>query len=178
MRNRLRRREFIKTAAQAAAAGGICAGVASAAAPNDKKISLSGAIPSRVLGKTGVELPMLGYGGAALPTKWGNPLSLDMNEVDENWPLIRYLLDDPVYYAAYVAYVQEAMEGAFAVQPAQDRIQQSYDLIAPYVTGPDGEQPCYTHLTAEEAFGSALDELFDHVEDRQQAGVEFLAGEP
>ena len=32
-------------------------------------------LPVRTLGKTGLKLPILGYGGAALPTKWGNPLS-------------------------------------------------------------------------------------------------------
>jgi predicted aldo/keto reductase-like oxidoreductase len=32
-------------------------------------------IPTRTLGKTGLKLPILGYGGAALPKKWVNPLS-------------------------------------------------------------------------------------------------------
>jgi len=42
-------------------------------------------IPVRVLGKTGLKLPLLGFGGAALPTAWGNPLS-----VDDRVTLVRY----------------------------------------------------------------------------------------
>jgi spore coat protein H len=40
-------------------------------------------------------------------------VSLDKAEVDDNWPLIRYLLDDPVYYALYLDYVAETIAGPF-----------------------------------------------------------------
>jgi hypothetical protein len=93
MKDRLGRRKFLKLAAQAAAASGICAGVTSAAVPKNKKISLSDTIPSRVLGKTGVKLPMLGYGGAALPKKWGNTLSLEGRV-----KLVRYAYDSGIRY--------------------------------------------------------------------------------
>jgi spore coat protein CotH len=33
--------------------------------------------------------------------------SFDKTEVGENWPLIRYLLDDPVYYERYIGYLNE-----------------------------------------------------------------------
>ncbi|RME93084.1 MAG: aldo/keto reductase [Verrucomicrobia bacterium] len=33
--------------------------------------------PSRPLGRTGMRLPRLAYGGTALPRRWGNPLSYD-----------------------------------------------------------------------------------------------------
>jgi len=56
---------------------GLVAGAASAAAPKDKKPALSVTIPARVLGKTGCKLPILGYGGATLPKKWGNPHSTE-----------------------------------------------------------------------------------------------------
>jgi predicted aldo/keto reductase-like oxidoreductase len=73
MNHTLRRRGFLRSAALAAAA--IPAGTALTAAPADKKLTLSDTIPTRVFGKTGVELPILSYGGAALPKKWHNPLS-------------------------------------------------------------------------------------------------------
>ena len=47
----------------------------------------------RELGKTGVELPMLGYGGAALPKKWGNTLS-DEDRVK----LVRHAYDSGIRY--------------------------------------------------------------------------------
>jgi hypothetical protein len=46
-----------------------------------------------VLGKTGLKLPMLGFGGAALPTAAGNPLSRE-----ERVELVRYAYDRGVRY--------------------------------------------------------------------------------
>ena len=93
LKNELGRREFLRRAAQAAAAGVISTGIASAAVPKNKMIPLADTIPTRVLGKTGVKLPMLGYGGAALPKVWGNPLSLE-----DRVKLVRYAYDLGVRY--------------------------------------------------------------------------------
>jgi predicted aldo/keto reductase-like oxidoreductase len=51
------------------------------------------AIPTRTLGKTGLKLPILGYGGAALPKVWLNPLSLE-----ERVALVRYAYERGVRY--------------------------------------------------------------------------------
>jgi predicted aldo/keto reductase-like oxidoreductase len=88
----LHRREFLKRTAHAAAIASI-AGAASAAMPKDKKIKLADTLPARAFGKTGVKLPVLGYGGAALPKKWGNPLSLE-----DRVKLVRYAYDSGVRY--------------------------------------------------------------------------------
>ncbi len=91
MKHTLRRRDFLKSAALAAAA--LPAGAASAAVPKDKKLKLADTIPARVFGKTGVKLPILGYGGAALPKKWHNPLSLE-----DRVKLVRYAYDRGLRY--------------------------------------------------------------------------------
>ena len=75
--NDIERREFLKRAVQTAAAGVLATNLAGGAVPEDKKTKLTNKIPARILGKTGVELPVLGYGGAALPKKWGNYLSTE-----------------------------------------------------------------------------------------------------
>ena len=75
-----RRREFLKTAAVAAAAPVLPA----FAAP---------ALPVRVFGKTGLRLPVLGFGGAALPTAWHNPLSRE-----KRVELVRYAVDRGIRY--------------------------------------------------------------------------------
>lgn len=90
--NRLDRREFLKRTVHAAAFASI-AGAASGAVPKDKKITLADTIPARALGKTGAKLPILGYGGAALPKKWGNPLSLE-----DRVKLVRYAYDSGIRY--------------------------------------------------------------------------------
>ena len=51
----------------------------------------------------------------------------------------RFLMDDSVYRAAYVAHVKAFAEGAFNVASIQARLQAEHDLIAPYVTGAEGE---------------------------------------
>jgi hypothetical protein len=112
----------------------------------------------------------LGGGGAGM-----GAVSLDLDEVGDNWPLIRYLADDPVYWSSYVGYVRDTIESAFALESAQARFQAAHDLIAPYVVGPDGEQPGYTHLPDAQAFDDSLQELFDHVVQRQDAAQEFLS---
>ena len=81
MTDGLGRRQFLKAAAVAAA---VPAGVAPAA---DKTV------PVRVFGKTGLRLPVLAYGGAALPKAWHNPLSRE-----QRVELVRYAFDRGIRY--------------------------------------------------------------------------------
>jgi len=94
----LDRRDFMKkgaqaTAAAAVAAAGLRANASYGTVPEDKKITFTDAMPTRVLGKTNVELPMLGYGGAALPKKFGNPLS-----TEDRVKLVRHAYDSGIRY--------------------------------------------------------------------------------
>jgi len=87
------RREFLKRAAQTAGAGVLATSLADGVVPEAKQIKLTDKIPNRVLGKTGVELPILGYGGAALPKKWGNTLS-----TKDRVKLVRHAYDSGIRY--------------------------------------------------------------------------------
>ncbi len=89
----MKRREFIRRAAQAAAVATASARMAHGAGPRDKKIQLADTIPARAFGTTGMKLPILGYGGAALPKQWGNPLS-----VEDRVKLVRYAYDRGVRF--------------------------------------------------------------------------------
>ncbi len=103
-------------------------------------------------------------------------LSLELDEVDDGWPLIRYLIDDPVYRAVYVSHVSETIDGAFAVEPAQARLQAAHDLIAPHVVGADGEQSGYTFLGSPDEFDAELNRILEHVAGRVKLALEFLQG--
>lgn len=84
------RRDFLKTG-MAVAIGSVAAGsgvVAAGESTTDPK-----PIPTRRFGKTGRVLPILGYGGAALPKEWGNPLS-----TEDRVKLVRYAYDRGVRY--------------------------------------------------------------------------------
>lgn len=101
-------------------------------------------------------------------------LALTAEEVGNDWPLIRYLIDDPVYQQVYREEVEKAMNGAFAIGPTRQRYQQAHDLIRPYVVGENGETPEATLLSSPEAFDPALTTLFEHLESRHTAAAAFL----
>ena len=92
----LDRRDFMKKGAQATAAAAatvLGTNAVQGAGPDDKKITFTDALPARKLGKTGVELPVLGYGGAALPKKSGNTLS-----TEDRVKLVRHAYDSGIRY--------------------------------------------------------------------------------
>ena len=87
------RREFLKKATQAFATVAVCESMMPATAPAQTPGPSAGAIPVRTLGKTGLKLPILGYGGAALPKVWLNPLSHEARVA-----LVRYAYDRGLRY--------------------------------------------------------------------------------
>jgi len=79
----------MKTGGQVAAAVALLgANAVQGAAPDDRRVTYTGALPTRELGKTRVKPPILGYGGAALPEKWGNSRS-----TEERVKLVRHAYD-------------------------------------------------------------------------------------
>ncbi len=101
------------------------------------------------------------------------PLDLALAEVDEQWPLIRFLLDDPVYAAQYRERVAAAAATEYTPASAVE-FTAARDLIAPHVIGADGELPDYTFLTSDDQFTAAHAGLLEHVLARQAAVAEFL----
>ncbi len=84
------RRDFLK--AGVAAAFGTAA-IGSGLRAAEESPTNTKPIPTRRFGKTGLELPILGYGGAALPKAWLNPLSHE-----DRVELVRYAYDRGVRY--------------------------------------------------------------------------------
>jgi hypothetical protein len=97
-----------------------------------------------------------------------------MNEVDKSWPLIRYLVDDPGYFQTYKKYLGEFASNVFNETNLNPLIDKNYNLISPYATGPDGEQPGYSHITNSGAFTGSLPALKTHVRNRNALVNEFL----
>ena len=105
---------------------------------------------------------------AAQPARRGGPgrsVSLDKANVGENWPLIRFLLDDPVYHAAYVGYVEEAGTVLFTPEKMEERVRSLADLLAPYAEAEIG--------AAE--YAQAVQQLIDFAQNRSGVVAEFLA---
>lgn len=106
------------------------------------------------------------------------PLSLELTarEVSDRWPLIRYLIDDPVYKAKYVGYVEETITTTFTPERMRPIYKAAHDMIRPYVVGAEGEVSGYTLLSNRAAFDQGLTYLNDHVQNRYQAAQSFIRG--
>jgi spore coat protein H len=108
---------------------------------------------------------MGGPGGQGGGLGGGRNVSLDKANVGDNWPLIRYLLDDPSYYERYINYLEETSNGVFNPDKLAQKYQQLAELIAPYAAEEEGK----------DAFEAAVQELTERTYDRAQAVSEFLA---
>lgn len=91
--------------------------------------------------------------------------SLDKADIGEEWPLIRYLLDDPTYYDTYIGYLEETSSSLLDPEQLGEKYQQLAELIAPIAAEEAGE----------EAFEAAVQELTERTQERAEAVREFLA---
>jgi spore coat protein CotH len=109
--------------------------------------------------------------------KMGGALSLSLNEIGENWPLIRYIIDDELWRSEYKRDVSEFSE-KFFIPKRMNEIYSNYQkLLANFVIGEKGEKPNYTFLENETDFTESIDFLQQHVIDRKTAVQEFLGSE-
>jgi spore coat protein H len=88
--------------------------------------------------------------------------------------LIRFLLDDPVYRAAYRGHVEELITTVFDAGRLTARLRSEQALIAPYVIGPEGEQSGRTFLQTPAQFDTAVAGLASFVESRSAAVKQLL----
>jgi spore coat protein CotH len=90
--------------------------------------------------------------------------SLDKADISDNWPLIRYLLDDPVYYGLYLDYLAATVAGPFDPDHMAGTYQAMADLIAPHAIVDVGEAE----------FDAAVQQLIEHAYQRAESVEEFL----
>lgn len=110
-----------------------------------------------------------GRGNAGGPGGMGGlgNVSFDKADVGENWPLIRFLLDDPVYNAKYMDYLDGA-SATFDGAAVSARIEEMAEMLRPYIVAA-GE---------EEQFNTAVEQLLANVAERDAAVADFLAAQP
>lgn len=98
-------------------------------------------------------------------------LELDMSNVGENWPLIRYLIDDEVYFERYTTYLNEIATEVFTPERMEPVYTILHDLIAPYV---QKEQAGYTTLANTALFENSVETLMQHTRERYETAVAYL----
>lgn len=95
------------------------------------------------------------------------------SKIDTDWPLIQFILADPVYREAYKNELRVALDGAFAANSVITQMERYHDLIAPYIVGPkEVEAYPYTNCT-QDGFKNSLtsgnNALKPHVDARHAA---------
>jgi spore coat protein H len=121
----------------------------------------------------------------AMPTGFtlGGPPPLDifLNNTQSNWPLIRFLLDDPVYRPVYRANLENLLATVFEPGRVTATLRSEQARIARFVVGPEGE-PFGRNLAGSAAqFDAALfgpTGLIAYVNNRAAAVQQVLRNTP
>ena len=106
---------------------------------------------------------MGGRGGMGGGMGRGN-VTFDKADVGEGWPLIRFLLDDPVYSERYLAFLAQTSE-SFDAGQLTARVEALAEMLRPFVAAA-GE---------ETQFDTAVTQLITTLAERDTAVRDFLA---
>ncbi len=98
--------------------------------------------------------------------KMGGALSLSLSEVGNNWPIIRYIMNDKTWETEYKQNLSGFVNGFFNPERVNIKYDKYSELIREYVVGNPGEQSGYTFLSNDADFDAAVDFLKLHVEKR------------
>lgn len=90
--------------------------------------------------------------------------TLSMDEITEDWPLIRYLLDDEEYVALYKGYIDDFTNNYFTIEKMTEIYEQNYEQLSDLKISE----------TSDKGFSSAVEQLKEHVIERTNKVVEFL----
>ncbi len=91
--------------------------------------------------------------------------SLDRADVGDDWPLIRYLLDDPTYKSKYISYLEETVGETFKPDALATKYRQLAEVVRPYAVKERGA----------ETFDKAVQALIDRTNERAKEVADFLA---
>jgi hypothetical protein len=105
------------------------------------------------------------------------PIDLMLNNVTTQWPLIRHLLDDPIYRAAYRAQVQDVLNTVFEPSRFTAIMRTEQARIFPYIFGAQGEAPSRNFAGTSAQFDASLfgpNGLIAYVTNRHARVLETL----
>lgn len=106
--------------------------------------------------------------------KMGGALPLSLDNINEEWPLIKYIIDDNAWKNQYKKNLAEFSTNIFNT----DKMILSYttyeELLKDFVIGDYAEKPRYTFLRDEQDFTNAFEILKQQVQERNFAVHDFL----
>lgn len=100
-------------------------------------------------------------------------LSMDMKEVTSQWPLIRYIVDDPAYFAYYKSAVKEFIQKDFNPTTMGAYLKKHKAILQSNFTGTSVEAPPYSHLRSPQNFEAAVTALEKYINERYQVALAF-----
>jgi spore coat protein H len=103
--------------------------------------------------------------------KQGGALSIYLYELNENWPLIRYLIDVDEYREMYDQYLNQFIEEVFIPAEMIQTYNTYFDMLQYYAYE---EEEDYTFLQNASAFDQALQTLQTHVQSRKDVVRNYL----
>lgn len=104
----------------------------------------------------------------------GRELSLAQTEVTEQWPLIRYLLDDATYAATYRQILQTTVLPLLGTE-LETEVTTLQAMIRPYTVGQYGEVAGYRFVNSAAEFDAAISGLRAHIASRRAAVTAFVS---
>ncbi len=104
----------------------------------------------------------------------GELIDGSLDDVDEAWPLIRLLANDPAYRGTYHGYIDEALDGVLHVARVHDRLRRAHALVAPVLLDPSLRPEDCRFLPSQEAFFSGLEDVLWNIEERYAQALDYL----
>lgn len=101
-------------------------------------------------------------------------LSFELKEVTSQWPLIRYIIDDPDYYAYYKASVKEFINNHFNPTLMSDYLRKHKAILQPNFVGTEIEKPPYSQLQNAQSFTQSVVDLEKYINERYGAATVFV----
>jgi spore coat protein H len=101
-------------------------------------------------------------------------LSLSMNEVTANWPMIRHIIDNPAWLTIYKNELRNFSNSNFTPAVSNNLIDKYYALISDAVVGAQGEQPGYTLLPNSAAFLNEKNTIKNRINNRRNLINSFV----
>jgi spore coat protein H len=101
-------------------------------------------------------------------------IDLAWSKATDQFPIIKYILDDPAYRAIYKENIRVFSETYFTPEKMNALFEKNQKMIAPYINGVEKEEKPYTHLAKITDFDKGLQDLKDFM-TKQNANIkEYL----
>ena len=110
-------------------------------------------------------------GGGEQGGGMGQGVSIDLANIDKNWPLLKFIAADPTYFAKYKTYVKDFNEKYFQSNRMNAIIDKEVGIISAATMQ---EVAPYTYLPSTAVFSTAITDLKKHIATRNQVVKDFL----